>query len=196
MAFADIADRRDRIPAIVTVAALHVAMGYILITAFAPTIIRQVADQLKTFDVTEAPAPAEVPPAPDTPTELAPVVAAKPLVQTPVRAAPLASVSAPPASAAGLAQRARWRTGAFYNDRDYPSDAMRNEQQGTVQVNYVIGTDGRVASCSVSASSGSSSLDATTCRILQKRFRFEPAQDSNGTPIAESRSQVVTWRLG
>jgi protein TonB len=171
-------------------------MGYILITAFAPTIIRQVSKELKTFEVTEAPAPAEVPPAPETPTEPAPVVAAKPLIQTPIKAAPVRAMSAPASSAAGLAQRARWRSGAFYNDTDYPSDALRHEQQGTVQVTYVIGADGRVASCSVTASSGSSSLDATTCRIMQKRFRFEPAQDSNGTPIAETRSQAVTWRLG
>jgi protein TonB len=191
MAFLDATERQTRIPAIATVAILHALLGYILITAFAPRVIQAVTGQLKTFNVSEAPAPpAEVPPAPDEAVADTPV-AVKSLIPRPMSD----NLATARSGASGLAMRARWKSGAFYNDTDYPTDAMRKEQQGSVRVSYTIGTDGRVSNCLVVGSSGSASLDSTTCRILQKRFKFEPAKDASGTPLAETRTQSVTWEL-
>ncbi|HJQ18269.1 MAG TPA: energy transducer TonB [Bradyrhizobium sp.] len=193
MAYLDLAqDNQNRIRAIIAVATLHVLLGYALISGLALTVVKSVTQELKTFNVTEAPAPpVEVPPEPEKAADDTPVVPAKALVKN---TNPI--VAKAPTMTSPLLQRARWRSGAFYNDSDYPDEALRREQQGSVRISYVIGTDGRVASCTVVGSSGSSALDATTCRIMQKRFRFEPAQDKTGTPIAETRSQTVTWQLG
>jgi protein TonB len=57
----------------------------------------------------------------------------------------------------------------------------------------MIGTDGRITDCN--ASGASPALDAKTCELIIRRFRFKPALDGGGSPIAESRSQRVTWRL-
>jgi protein TonB len=94
-----------------------------------------------------------------------------------------------------LATSATLRSGAFHNERDYPGAARRAEEQGTVRVSYTIGLDGRVTNCTVTASSGSRSLDTTTCRILERRFRYSPARDSSGNPVSQTKSQSVSWQL-
>jgi protein TonB len=78
---------------------------------------------------------------------------------------------------------------------DYPESAIEREEQGTVTVSLQIGSTGRVTGCSVTGSSGSRTLDQTTCRILQSRAKFSPAIDSNGNPTSGSFSQRITWRL-
>jgi protein TonB len=80
-------------------------------------------------------------------------------------------------------------------DTDYPDSAIEREEQGTVTVSLQVGTTGRVTGCSVSGSSGSRTLDSTTCRILQSRAKFTPAIDSNGNPTTGTVSQRITWRL-
>jgi protein TonB len=80
-------------------------------------------------------------------------------------------------------------------DSDYPESAIDREEQGTVAVRLTIGTNGRVTACSVTQSSGSRTLDSTTCRIAQQRGRYTPAMDSNGNPTTGTDSARVTWRL-
>jgi hypothetical protein len=55
--------------------------------------------------------------------------------------------------------------------------------------------NGRLTGCKIVMSSGSASLDAQTCRIIQQRARFSPARDAQGKPIAGKVFQRVTWRL-
>ncbi len=78
---------------------------------------------------------------------------------------------------------------------DYPSAAQRNEEQGTTAVRLDIGTNGRVTNCTVTSSSGSASLDSTTCRLLTSRARFTPARDDTGQATSDSVSTRITWRL-
>ena len=79
---------------------------------------------------------------------------------------------------------------------DYPPSALRNEEQGTVRVRLSIDTSGRVTNCSVTQSSGSSQLDSTTCRLLQRRARFTPARDNRGQPIADTiTSPPIRWQI-
>lgn len=196
MAYAQIADR-PRIPALAIVLLLHAIAIYLLVTGMAANLVRQAAPDLKTFDVVVPAPPAEEPPAP------APDEAAEPdqVVAPPARLPSSASSSAMsasdsrPASGSQLARPASLRSGSFNNERDYPESAKRREEEGTVRVTYQIGVDGRVAGCSVVGSSGSPVLDSTTCRIIQKRFRFDPARDSAGNPIPQTKSQSVRWDL-
>ena len=82
-----------------------------------------------------------------------------------------------------------------FSDDDYPPAALRNEEQGKTSYRLEIGPDGRVSRCTITGSSGSSVLDAATCRILRVRTRFAPAQDSEGHYIPDTRDGDVTWRL-
>jgi protein TonB len=58
-----------------------------------------------------------------------------------------------------------------------------------------VGADGRVTGCTVSRSSGNGALDSTACSLAQRRFRFTPAQDTEGNNIAGTATRSVRWTL-
>ena len=187
---------RPRVPAIAFVAIIHGLIAFAFITGLAYRVAEQVSPELKTFDVIEPAPPAEEPVAePETaeaPSEVD--VAPTPVPNT---ANPLSHAEAvgPPRIGAGAASAASLVRGAFNNDSDYPGAARNREEQGTVRVSYTVGVDGRVSGCTVVQSSGSSSLDSTTCRIFERRFRYSPARDGSGNPVSTIVRQAVTWRL-
>lgn len=84
---------------------------------------------------------------------------------------------------------------SYVRPEDYPLAASDAGEQGTVGFSIDVGVDARVNACTVTKSSGSSSLDAATCRIMRSRARFTPARDSNGNPRASHIEQEVTWSL-
>jgi protein TonB len=93
------------------------------------------------------------------------------------------------------AARAKGDLPRLFSTDDYPAAAQRNGDQGTTAVRLTIGPDGRVSDCAVTSSSGSSSLDSTTCNILRRRARFTPAKDQAGNPISDSTSTRIKWVL-
>jgi protein TonB len=196
MTFADTTQKQSRIISIGFVVLLHILIGYAFVTGLAYNVVKTVTQELKTFDVITPAPPAETPPAePQEAVEPAPVVAPKAIVPAKVKTnAALPSASSSSRSTAG-AMSARWRRGSFDNDRDYPPAALRREEQGTVRASFTIGTDGRVTNCTIVQSSGSTALDSTTCRIIQSRFRYDPARDAFGNPVSETRTQPVSWRI-
>jgi periplasmic protein TonB len=86
----------------------------------------------------------------------------------------------------------RWRSGRI-KDSDYPQQAGEAGVGGTVAVRYRVGTDGRVGSCIVTTSSGDPALDALTCRLIQRRFRFDPARDEEGRPVTSTIVERHSW---
>ena len=60
---------------------------------------------------------------------------------------------------------------------------------------FTVGTDGRARDCAVLRSSGDATLDATTCRLIADRFRYAPATDAGGRPVAEVRGWRQDWWL-
>ncbi|HEX9964589.1 MAG TPA: TonB family protein [Allosphingosinicella sp.] len=91
--------------------------------------------------------------------------------------------------------RARANLASYVSDQDYPSTAVRNEEQGTTRFKLVVGPDGKVRECSVTSSSGSSALDATTCRLMRQRAKFSPATGSDGKPTSDTVSSAIRWVL-
>jgi protein TonB len=118
---------------------------------------------------------------------------APPPVITPT--APPAPPAPPAPAVVTKAQSVKGNLQGLFSGDDYPADAQRNDEQGSVRVTLSIGTDGRVAGCNVTSSSGSRSLDNATCRILRSRARFTPAKLTNGQPTTDTYSQTITWRL-
>ena len=92
-------------------------------------------------------------------------------------------------------QVARGNLAGLFSADDYPADAQMRDEQGTVRVELEIDKRGRVSRCNVIDSSGSSSLDSATCRILMRRARFTPARDSSGRPVGDTYTQSISWRL-
>lgn len=95
----------------------------------------------------------------------------------------------------GRPTRARWLSGSI-RDSDYPNAALEARQSGTVYLRFVVAPSGRIGQCTVTRSSGSRALDSTTCRLIQSRFRYRPARDGAGKPIAETIRGEHIWELG
>jgi protein TonB len=91
--------------------------------------------------------------------------------------------------------RARANLASYVSDADYPAAALRSEEQGATRFRLAVGPDGRVRECAVTGSSGSSSLDAATCRIMKSRARFTPARDSTGSATGDTVSSTIRWVL-
>lgn len=108
-------------------------------------------------------------------------------------------VLAPPAAAGATAPvpatRARAFLPGYFSTDDYPATARRNGESGTVSFSLAIDRDGRVTRCTVTKSSGSTSLDATTCAIIQRRARFTPARDERGKAVEDFTTARIRWDL-
>jgi periplasmic protein TonB len=221
MAYADQQMSTSRMVSIGFVALLHAGVGYALVTGLAYDAAQAVLEDLKTFDVQEEklPEPEEPPPPPEK-LDIPPppkVTVPPPIVKSPITTTntqqPVTQAAAPappppplppppppsappppppPPPPPKVAQKATLRSGSI-SDEDYPPSAIRNEEAGTSVANFTIGTDGRVVSCN--ASGAGASLDAETCKLIMRRFRYKAALDTSGAPIEESKTQRVTWRL-
>lgn len=215
MAYADEGMSKNRMIAFGIVGLLHVGLGYAFVTGLALKAVKAIVNPLETVNVKEeAPPPDEPPPPPPVEVEIPPFVPppevtiqsdapppptistqtavqqTAPTVMAPP--APPAAAPAPPAIAPKAATP-RGRGNVFSED-DYPSASRRAEEEGVTRVRYVVGPDGRVTSCEVTQSSGFPRLDAATCQIIERRFRFNPAT-REGQPVAETKTQPVRWQL-
>ena len=203
---------KNRQIALVSVAILHVLLGYAIVSGFAISVVKKIVEPLEAVNVKEeAPPPDEPPPPPPKEIEIPPYVpppevsvasdaptnsittqstVARP--DPPVVAPPAPAPPAPPAVAPSPATpRGR---GNVFSDDDYPSASRAAEEEGVTRVSYVVGTDGRVTQCEVVKSSGFKRLDDATCSIIQRRFRFNPAT-RDGQPLPERKTQPVRWQL-
>ncbi|WP_322597070.1 energy transducer TonB [Sphingomicrobium arenosum] len=207
---------------IVIVALIHVALGYALVSGLALRVVEKTVEDLKTFDVeNEPPPPPEEPPPPppeqpqvQTPP---PVVAPPPIVRTNPQPPPVTTVRvAPPPQVTTVAPvtpptpptppappppriepaSARGDVRTLFSADDYPSRALRNEEEGSARARLTIGTNGRVEGCQIVQSTGSSSLDDATCKVLTRRARFTPATDSTGAKVVDTyTTPTIQWRI-
>lgn len=93
------------------------------------------------------------------------------------------------------APRARGNSGDWVTPNDYPSQDLREGNQGVTRVLLGVGADGRVAGCSVTGSSGFATLDVRACERLRARGRFDPATDASAAKIAGSFRTSVRWTI-
>jgi protein TonB len=66
---------------------------------------------------------------------------------------------------------------------------------GAVEVRFTIEASGRVSGCRVTRPSGDASLDLTTCELIEERFRFKPATNAAGEPVASQYGWRQSWWL-
>ncbi len=94
----------------------------------------------------------------------------------------------------GIASRAKLVSGRIKNS-DYPKSATAAKQGGTVTAHFSVGTDGRVSKCRIVKSSGNAEIDTATCRLIEQRFRYEPARNKAGQAIDDVTGWQQTWWL-
>ena len=78
-------------------------------------------------------------------------------------------------------------------DSDYPAGLGEAGIGGTVGIIYTVLADGRVTDCRVRSSSGNAILDETTCRLIERRFFFEPSRDGRGRPVDSQIVENHSW---
>ena len=248
MAYADQQMSSNRVIAIVIVALIHIALGYLLVTGLAVSAFQEVVERVTTVDVEEPPPPPEPEdePPPPPPEQEVPQVTPPPVVPQPkinpkpnpvfqttttdlterpqtqtvsTKSCPggqvvlsnqncpeatktcpngstvAVSASCPvPSKARGASPDGQGRWAARIQG-DYPSSALRREEQGTVSMRITVGANGRVEACTVTGSSGSSALDDAACRGMQRYARYNPALNDAGNPISSTTSQSIRYVL-
>jgi protein TonB len=215
MAYADQQMSGNRIVAIIIVALIHIALGYALITGLAYEAATKIIERVTTIDVEEPPPPPDEPPPP--PPENAPpppIVAPPPPINISAAPPPITTVTTPPppapvqlrvappappappapSKARGASPKGQ-RGWAARIQSNYPRKAEREGIEGSVGVRVTVGTDGKVAACSVTRSSGSDDLDSAACDGMTRYARFDPALDTAGNPITDSYSTTIVYQL-
>ncbi len=218
MAYADREVSGNRTVAFVIVALIHVVVGYALVTGLAYEGVKQIMKKVTTVDIKKDEPKKEPPPPPPKQKAAAPPIVAPPVkinvnvapppittVTTAPPIAPVVPIIAPPAPVPAPAPppprvqpkspTPRGNPGSWANANDYPSGPLRREEEGVTRFRVSVGADGRVSSCEVTGSSGSSDLDSTTCSLITRRGRFNAATDGNGSPVAGNWSSSVRWQI-
>jgi protein TonB len=191
---------------------LHVVLGYAFISGLAYNVVKNVAKDLKTFDVVEeAPPPEEEPPPPppDQPQPEPPPFVPPQVVQTqvalppppmtqspsPITLPPPPQPQAPPKPSVASVAKERGNSANWVTTEDYPSRALREEREGVTGIAFDILPDGKVGNCRITSTSGSPDLDEATCRNFTRRARYTPAKDAAGNAIASTGSRRVRWQI-
>jgi len=92
-------------------------------------------------------------------------------------------------------KRAHAQLNRLFSSDDYPMNAIRREEQGTVAFRLSISRRGSVADCVVTSSSGSDALDEATCDILERRAAYEPARNAEGKRVPDQDTGRIRWVL-
>lgn len=85
-------------------------------------------------------------------------------------------------------------TGSWRTDDDYPAEALKQRQEGTVGFRLDVDARGRVINCTVTQSSGYAALDSATCRFMTKN-KFKPGRDASGAAVASTFDSRFRWEL-
>lgn len=195
------------------VVALHAALIYALATGLAHRAIDIVRRPIMTTIIEEAPQPQAEPPPPAPrflpplpifvpPPEVTiakppPVRPTAPTVITTVRPPPAAETPpapvAAPAAAAPLRVAPRLDTG-HSREPEYPPAARRLGEQGSLLLQALIDTDGRVLETKLVQSSGSQRLDRAALEGVKENYRFIPGT-VDGKPEKVWFTIRFTWKL-
>ena len=193
--------------------ALHAGLGRELLQSAPVVVVAQLLSDAP------SPAPTPAPPAPVPPPQAAtpvpkpvaqppaPVLEPSPVVAVP---APAIALSAPPpaptpapvvAAPAALASppvpavrvAASLQASGNCQKPEYPDLSRRREEQGSVLLKFLIGTDGRVMESHVEQSSGYARLD-DAARLGLSKCQFKPGT-VDGKPEPSWANLKYTWRL-
>jgi protein TonB len=202
----------------VVVAGLHVLAGTLFIHSLNLRHISlpKMADTVLVMIQPEIPPPPPPPPEPPRPTPRAAppqivvpqveVDVPPPQVEQPVQAttapdpapAPTAAQAEPAPAAQPSSNSAAMRSAVLADANgcakpDYPVNAARNGDTGTVTLALLVGADGKVSSSRVQRSSGYRELDKAAVNALSL-CRFKPAMNG-GVPEAGWAQIAYVWKL-
>ncbi len=183
---------------------LHILVFWAINSGLAKKFVKVIKGPVEAQLIEDAKPDIPPPPPPPPPKSAPPPPAYVPPVDVPTTATAgvnaIASVSATPAPPPPPAAPAvTVRTAPIINAAascqkpEYPSASRRNEEEGTVQLRFLIGPEGNVLESQVEKSSGFTRLDEAA-RSALSRCQFKPGT-VNGKPEQSWASMKYTWRL-
>lgn len=199
---------------IAIVIVLHIIVGYGIVAGLGKRMIAKINEAVETKIIEEVkpPPPKEIPPPPPPPEMKAPPPPFIPPVEVNVQQPPpqqspiaVATSQAPvnkelsrPQPPAPPAPAARANTPAVVDFNtcakpEYPKNSQRNEETGTVILQFLIGADGGVKESKIQKSSGFRDLDRAAQQALG-RCRFKPGI-VDGHPQEGWTSVQYVWTL-
>jgi protein TonB len=213
MSYAEPHDSGKRLTGIVVVVVFHVILGYALVQGLARKIVEVVRAPLETKIVEEVkPPPPEKPPPPPPKLSTPPPPYIPPpevQVQVPVQAPTITAVTpvkptepvpppAAPAPPAPEAPRVPVKTAPVVlasacEKPAYPAAALRANETGIVQLNFLIDVDGSVLDSNVARSSGYRRLDEAARQGLSL-CKFKPGT-VDGKPEKSWARIEYQWKI-
>lgn len=208
MSYAKPHDSSRRLTGFAIVIVLHVLLIYALVNGLARKIVEVVQAPLETKILEEIKPPKDKPPPPPPPKLALPpppfipapevridspqvvtntitaIAAAKPPPEAPVVRAPV--IAAPARTAAVVDAR-------NCSKPDYPSISLRNQEEGLVVLQFLIGVDGNAIDSKVEKSSGYRRLDEAARQALAL-CKFKPGTEA-GKPVQSWARIEYQWKL-
>lgn len=202
----------NKLTGFAVVALIHALLIYALVTGLGKRLITKIAEApLETKVVEETKPPPPPPDTPPPPPKLAappPPFIPPPEVQVAAPPSPNAitavsnvqpprtdlhpqTTQAPPAAGPSVV-KAVVDFGTC-DKPDYPRNSLRNEEQGVTRLQFLIGTDGKVADSKIEKSSGFRSLD-TAAKNALSLCKFKPGT-IDGKPQQSWTSVDYVWKL-
>ena len=213
-------DPSRRTKAIIAVGVIHAGLAYMLVTGLGADIMDRLVP--KPLIGTQIPLPPP-PPDPEPSPEIDPVttdpVAPLPPIPIPPPAGPTYTefdetdlvvpevtrgtetgpfVQPDPRPSPSFTPRlARPRNGpsSWLSPDDYPRAPLVDGVEGVAAFRLIVGTNGRVSACELTRSTGNAQLDAVTCKLIERRARFEPATNETGAKVVGSYTGSVKWEI-
>jgi TonB family protein len=94
-----------------------------------------------------------------------------------------------------LRQEATGDLRGLFSSKDYPDVGILDDSQGSSSVVLLVDETGKVADCTITASSGSAALDGQACYAITTRAKFKPAIGVDGKPAKSVFLQQISWRM-
>jgi protein TonB len=201
-----------KIVGIAFVILLHLLIVYALVTGLARRVVEVIKQPIETKIIEEVkpPPPKDLPPPPPPPKMVAPPPPFIPPPEVQVQAPPpqntIAAVTSvkpenpvmPPPQTRAEPTVAPVRVPAVVDARacqkpEYPRKSIRNEEQGTVVLQFLIGIDGQVVDSRVEKSSGHRDLDSAA-RAALSLCKFKPGT-VDGKPEQSWTRMTYVWKL-
>ena len=206
-------DPSKKFTGIIVVVLVHALVVWAFVSGLATQIVAKIKDEpIETKVIEEVKPPPPPPDAPPPPPKLAAppppfipppeVQVATPAVPSPISNStnvqpphqdmhPQAAVAAKPQAGPSVVRAVV--DFSTCDKPDYPRNSLRNEEQGTVRLQFLIGLDGRVADSKIEKSSGFRALDAAAKNALSL-CKFKPGS-VDGKPQQSWTAVDYVWKL-
>lgn len=96
-------------------------------------------------------------------------------------------------SGGGLTRKVEKIAGAINSAKDYPRDTRELRKDDYVIVAITVSAEGKPTACRIVRPSKDAQANAITCTLAMQRFRFRPATDVQGNPVASTYGWRQRW---